>query len=264
MPDERLLGFFYRNKMTSFAKILGHPDKNLIVRMLTQGHGVRAVAKEIKNLHPNDRKLHISVPTLQKFRKEKLNLEGEALDAVKQETREKQAIKAEKKEDTQLRKIPAFREAAERAANIHVDIRKELQELLVTVKMRVEDLFDRASQGTLSVNEEANLHKYFVGWNTTIQQWAKYVDKIADKTVETNVNITIIEDQMAALRCAVRETIEEEMDHETAARFMHRLSQKMDELSYRKKQHESMTEMYENTHALAEKIQDAEVENESD
>lgn len=250
--------------MTSFAKILGHPDKNLIIRMLTSGHGVRAVAREIKKLHPRDKKLHISVPTLQKFRKEKLNLDGEALEAVKKATKEKNVVKQEKKETTQLNRIPAFREAVEKAANVHVDIRQELQELLVTVKTRVEDLFDRAGNGTLSVNEESNLQKYFASWTTTIQQWAKYVDKIADKTIETNVNITIIEDQMAALRSAVREIIEEEMDQEIAARFMQRLSQKIDELSYRQKQHESVGQMLNQTQALAEQIQDAEVEDESD
>jgi len=232
--------------------------------MLTQGHGVRAVAKEIKNLHPKNKKLHVSVPTLQKFRKEKLNLEGEALEAVKQATKEKKAIKTAKKEDTQLRKIPAFREAVEKAVNVHVDIRQELQELLVTVKTRVEDLFDRAADGTLSVNEEANLHKYFASWTTTIQQWAKYIDKIADKTIETNVNITIIEDQMAALRGAIKEVISEELDHEAATRFMHKLSEKISELTYKPKAHESMTQMHDNTLALAEKIQDVEVEDDSD
>lgn len=250
--------------MTSFAKILGHPDKNLIVRMLTQGHGVRAVAKELKKLHPNDKKLHLSVPTLQKFRKDKLNLEGEALDAIKQATKEKHIVKQEKKEDTQLRKIPAFRDAVEKAANVHVDVRQELQELLVTVKSRVEDLFDRASAGTLSVNEETNLQKYFASWTTTIQQWAKYVDKIADKTIETNINITVIEDQMAALRSAVREVIEEEMDQETATRFMQRLSEKISELSYKQKRHDSMGEIYSKTMVLTEKIQDVEVDYDSD
>lgn len=249
--------------VTSFAKILGHPDKNLIVRMLTQGHGVRSVAKEVKRLHPNDKKLHISVPTLQKFRKEKLNLDGETLDAVKQATKEKQIKKQEKKEDTQLRKIPAFREAVEKAANVHVDIREELQQLLTTVKSRVEDLFDRAANGDLSVNEEANLHKYFASWTTTIQQWAKYVDKIADKTIETNVNITVIEDQMAVLRNAVRETIEEEMDQEVAMRFMHKLSQKISELSY-KQNDISLNDIKTGTHLIARDIQDAEVEYETD
>jgi hypothetical protein len=157
----------------SFEKILGHPSKNLIVRMLTQGRGVRAVAKELKNMYPNDKKLQLSVPTLQKFRKEKLNLEGDTLDAVKQATKEKRLIKQEKKEDTQLRKIPAFRDAVAKAVNMHVDIRQELQELLTTVKSRVEDLFDKAANGSLSVNEEANLQKYFASWTTTIQNWAK-------------------------------------------------------------------------------------------
>jgi hypothetical protein len=253
------LGIFYeKGAMTKFSKILSHPDKNFIVRSLTQGKGVRSLAKEIKELHPNNKKLHISVPTLQAFRRDKLNLEGQALEAVKQAAKEKAVAKEEKKEDTQLRKIPAFREAAEKAASLHVDIRQELQELLATIKLRVEDLFDRAAAGTLTVNEEANLHKYFASWTTTIQNWAKYVDKIADHTIETNVNITIIEDQMAALRAAVRDTIEEEMDHDAATRFMHRLSQKINELSYRQQRQESFTEIKSETLAIAQTINDVE------
>ena len=216
--------------MTSHAKILSHPDKAMIIRMLARGDGVRKVAKAIKELHPNDKKLHLSTPTLQKFRKEKLKIEGEVLDAVKQATKEKVDKRIAKKEDTKLRRIPAFREAVEKAASLHVDIRQELQELLATVKSRVEDLFDRAAEGSLSVNEEANLSKYFAQWTATIQQWAKYVDKIADRTVEANININVIEDQMAVLRVAVKETIEEEMDPDTATRFMRRLSEKMAEL----------------------------------
>lgn len=234
----------------SFEKIYGHPNKNLIIKLLRKGNGVRAVEKTLKEMHPDDKKLHLSAPTLQKFRKEKLNIEGRVLETIKSSASESK----ERKQDRILSRVPSFRQATEEAVQIHIDIRKELQELLATVKLRVEDLFDKASEGKLSVNEEANLHKYFASWTTTIQQWAKYIDKIADRTVETNVNITIIEDQMVAIRNAVREVIEEEMDQETAMRFMYKLSQKISELTYRQSNSgsSSIKDLYDGTRMLSE------------
>ena len=199
--------------------------------MLTQGQGVRAVAKAIKELHPEDKQLWISVPTLQKFRKEKLNLDGKAIEEIKIAVKEKKEMKELKKEETTLRNIPAYKEKLQEALDLHVDIPQQLRELLVLVKARVEDLFDRSSNGTLSVNEEMNLHKYFASWTTTIQQWAKYVDRIADRTVETNVNITVIEDQMATIREAVREVLEE-MEPSLALKFYDKLNAKMTSLTY--------------------------------
>jgi len=244
----------------SFKKILTHPNRSAIIRMLTQGQGVRAVAKAIKELHPKDNKLHVSVPTLQKFRKEKLNLEGEALDAVKQAAKEKKEIKEAKKEDTQLKRIPAYKEKLQEAMDLHVDIPQQLRELLVLVKARVEDLFDKSSNGELSVNEEANLHKYFASWTTTIQQWAKYVDKITENSIETNVNITIIEDQVSVIREAVREVLED-MDPEIALKFYDRLAAKMSDLTYKRKTDSIKTIHDKAKDALEAHIEEAEVEN---
>jgi len=237
--------------MSNFNKILNHPNKNLIVSLLSKGVGVREVSKKIAELNPNNRKLHITSNTLQSFRKEKLNLDGEILEELKKAYDEREEIRIQKREDSHLRKIPAFREAVEKAVNIHVDIKQELQQLLTTIKLRIEDLYDKAVDGTLTVNEEANLQKYFSSWTNTIQQWAKYVDKIADRTIETNININVIEDQITVLRSAIRETIEEEMDPEIAVRFMSKLSQKMSELTYRQNS-PSINTIYKETHKLVE------------
>lgn len=227
--------------------------------MLTQGQGVRAVAKAVKDLHPNDKKLHISVPTLQKFRKEKLNLDGKALEAVKQAAKEKKAIKEAKKEDTKLKRIPIYKEKLQEAIDLHVDIPQQLRELLVLVKARVEDLFDKSSKGELSVNEEANLHKYFASWTATIQQWAKYVDKIAESSIEANVNITIIEDQVSVIRETVREVLEE-IDPDLALKFYDRLSAKMSDLTYKRKTEDIKTIHAKSKAALEAHIEEANVE----
>lgn len=202
--------------------------------MLTQGQGVRKVAKYLKEKYPNDKSLHISVPTLQKFRKEKLNLEGEVLEAIKQKEKEKKEIKEVKKEDTQLKSIPAYKEAIKKAADIHVDIRQELSEMLVLVKSRIESLFDKAENDEATVNDEMFLQKYFPILQASLDKWMKYVEKVADQTIETNINITVIEDQMSLIREAIRETFQD-MDPALAVKFLDNLNRKMDTLHYNNK-----------------------------
>jgi len=226
--------------------------------MLTEGQGVRKVAKYLKEKYPNNKRKHVSVPTLQSFRKEKLNLEGEALEAIKVATRDKQQIKKSNQEDTQIRKLPAYKEKIKEIVNYHVDIQNELKELMILAKARMEDLFNKAARGEITINEEANLQKYFQIITTTIERWAKYVEKIADKTVETNVNITVIEDQMSLMREAIRETIEE-MDPEMSIKFLDRLNSKITTLSYRhKKDVMSFSEIKDDAHMLTASIEEIE------
>jgi hypothetical protein len=251
------LGFLlygYINMAPKYEKILTHPSRSKIVRMLNKGVGVREVARRVKELYPNDKKLHVSYRTLQDFRADNLKLDNATISVIRQEEKKKSIEREEKIIQDNLRRVPAFKEAVTKAANIHVDIRQELSELLTTVKSRVEDLFDRSAEGKLSVNEEANLHKYFASWTMVIQQWAKYIDKIADHTIETNVNITVIEDQMAVIREAIRETIEEEMNQEAAVKFMDKLTDKISALSYHRKNTESMRSIHDNTVRLSSGI----------
>ena len=216
----------------AFEKLLLHPDKNVIVKMLMRGDGVRAISKYLKEKYPNNKKMQLTTNTLQKFRTEKLNLEGEALEAVKEATKQSAEIKKEKKEDAQIKRIPAYKEKLKEVVDYHVDLQNELKQLLILIKARTEDLFDKASNGQITINEEANLQRYFASWTTTIERWAKYIEKIADKTIETNVNITVIEDQMSVIREAIRETLNE-FEPEIAIKFLDKLSSKIANLSYK-------------------------------
>jgi len=226
--------------------------------MLTEGQGVRAVAKFLmeKYKKPDEKRYHISVPTLQTFRKKHLNLEGEALEVVKQAAKEKRHLKKDKKDKAAVRRLPAYKEKVKEIIDYHVDIQNELKELLILVKARIEDLFDRAADGEITINEEANLQRYFQIVTTTIERWAKYIEKIADKTVETtNVNITVIEDQMSIMREAVRETISE-MDPDLAVKFLDRLNHKITTLSYRQKPEVSFQEIKSDVKGLAETVEE--------
>jgi len=230
----------------TFKKIFAHPDINLIVKMLSRGDGVRKVANTLRDMHKKDKRLHVSAPTLQKFRTQHLKIEGEALAAIKQAVKEKTEIKEYGKEHTKLKHLPAYKEKLKDAIDLHIEIRTELQEMFVLLKARFEDLFDKLQSGDASVTDEQSLHKYFQIWITAIEKQAKYIDKVADHTVETtNVNITIIQDQMTVLREVVRETMLEEMTAEGQIRFLEKLDVKMRDLNYR---HDGSTS-FENIHS---------------
>lgn len=238
----------------AFEKIFSHPDKNTIVRMLTQGQGVRKVAKYLKEKYPKDKKMYVSPVTLQKFRKEKLNIEGIALDAIKQAEKEKKEVKEEKKGDTQIRRLPAYKDAVKKAADIQVDIRKELSELIILIKSRIEALFDKAEADEATINEETNLQKYFPILGNVLDKWMKYIEKVADQTIETNINVTVIESQMAAIREAVRETFQE-IDPEASLKFLENLSKRMDSLHYQQPTL-SFNKIHKDTKVLNAKIKE--------
>lgn len=234
----------------SFKKILLHPDRGLIIRQLADGMGVRKVEELLKDLHPDDKDLHITKETLQKFRKEHMRLDKEAIEKIRGEIKKKD----EKKIVTQIKQLPAYKQKLKEAVEVHIDIRQELRDMFVLLKARLEDIFNSLQRGEATTIDEQNLQKYFQVWITAIEKHAKYIDKIADHTVETtNVNITIIEDQMMVLREAVRETMMEEMSPEGQVRFLEKLDKKMKDLSYRRDKPQSIQKIHKDVKVLATK-----------
>lgn len=233
--------------MSKENKVLNHPSATLIIRKLKEGWGVRKVAKMLIEMYPDDKKKHITCVTLQTFRKQHLNIEGDALNEIKKAAKEKKIIRedlnAERKEardiqntiksdHTRLKKMPIYQEKLEEAINVHIDIKHQLATMHSLIMSRTEELFDKLSTGEGSVSDEQNLQKYFQTYILVLEKWAKYIDKVADYTVETNVNVTVIENQMALLREAVWETIKD-MDPGLAVRFLEKLDNKMKGLNYR-------------------------------
>ena len=246
----------------SFNKILTHPSRTKIIRMLTKGMGVREVAKIIREMHPDNKKLHLTPTTLQKFRKEKLDLDAEAIKEIKEAESDKREVRDEKKENTQLKGMPIYKEKLQEALDLHIDIRQQLANLSVLINARIENIFNRAQLGGVSTNEEQNLQKYFATYITVLEKWAKYIDKIADQTIETNVNITVIEDQMAVIRECIRETLME-IDPEMAVRFFSKLERKLSTLSYRT-QNTSFGEMHQNVKVLSANVEEITTDDISD
>lgn len=213
---------------------MGHPKKNWIVKMLKGPMGVRKLSEALKEMFPDEKNKWLSPGTLQKFRKEHLAIDGEALKYMKDVAREKKLEKDVKKEHTRVKYLPSYKEKVKEAVDLHIDIREQLAKLSLVIESRIEDLFNKAQDGEATINQERNLQGYFTTYISVIEKWAKYIDKVADQRIETNINVTVIEDQMALIREAIRETMME-MDPGLAVKFLERLDMKMRDLSYRNK-----------------------------
>jgi hypothetical protein len=232
-----------------FPKIMTHPQKSMIVRLMTEGKGVRMISKLLKQMYPEAPEMHVSVNTLQAFRKEHLKLEGDALEKVKRDQNVLEREKSRKKEHTQVRNLPSYRKKLQETADVHIDIRKSLGELDGLIRERIEDFFDKAQAGTATDTQEKLLQGYFDRYFMLLDKWAKYVDKIADMRIETNVNVTLIQDQMAVLRRAVLKLLNR-MDPEKATVFMQELSRELDGLEYERPKHQSLERMRDEIAAL--------------
>ena len=232
-----------------FPKIMNHPQKDMIVRLMTEGKGVRRIAKILKEMYPEAPEMYVSVNTLQAFRKEHLKLDGDALEQLKKEHRSKLRQKDQKKEHTQVRNLPSYRKKLQEVVDVHIDIRKSLGDMDALIRERLEDFFDKAQAGTASDAQEKLLQGYFDRYFMLLDKWAKYVDKIADLRVETNVNVTLIQDQMAVLRRAVLKLLNR-MDPEKATAFMQELGNELDGLEYERPKHQPLVQMRDEIAAL--------------
>lgn len=239
----------------SFKKILDHPSANWIIKSLKSGMGVRKVAKELEEMYPNDKDKHITFPTLQKFRTEHLNIEKDTLKEIKSVSKKKESDKIQR----ETKKTKAYKELVEESLNLHIEIKQQLGTMHALILSRVEALFDKLSEGKGSTSDEANLQKYFQSYILVIEKWAKYIENIADYTIEANVNVSVIENQMAVMREAVWE-IMMEMGPELAPKFLEKLDNKMKMLQYRQDNKLSFRDMNSGIKELSAKVENVEPE----
>lgn len=267
-----------------FGKILNHPDYKTIVDKLLDGESVRDVSKWIKEKYKRYPRHHINFMLLQKFRKTRLNVDADAINQLKKERLvddDKWLIEGpvledgykslvespkvlppkvlkEETEDTEtqiLKSIPSYKNAIDKAKEYSVQIPEELKQIICLVKTKIEDYFNKADAGTLTVMQEQSLQRFIKMWGDSIEKWGKYVEKIPDVSVEHTVNIQVINDQLEVFKSAIQEVVSE-FDPEVAIKFYDKLNRRLSGLSYRapKDNNVSLTQLMKETSALTEAV----------
>lgn len=189
-------------------KVLRHPDKEEIIKMLLNGESVKEVERWIKKKHPRSKRLQISYMTLQKFRAENLNLKGDVLDDIKNRRAEvnKQDEALEKK--MVIEASSAYQEKIEEIASAELDVTRRLLEMDKLVTSRIEFYYNLLQQGG-SIKEDKIFLEYINTLKSLMQDWKKYIEGVADQKIEHNINFNVINTQVSILKDSVCEILQD-------------------------------------------------------
>lgn len=217
------------------SKILNHPDKEEIIDKLSNGESVRSMEAWLKEKYPNNRKLHISSVSLQKFRKNKLQLEGQVLKDIQEGERTKKQMLTEQERQKQLESSNAYKKKINEIVDSKLDVARRILQLDRIMEARIEYWFNAVASGEeTAAKGDKELRSFMDSMMTLMGQYKKFVEGMADKTVDYNVNVTVMNEQIVAIQDVIRECIAE-LEPDQAILFMDRLQNKLSETSYRPK-----------------------------
>jgi len=224
---------FMEDAIAPRNKILGHPMKDDIIKWLTQGISVRDVEKRLAEAYPrkNQEHLRISHSTIQAFKGKHLNLKGQVLQAVKEQSYSMRAWAKRKEEEQVVQATTAYQKAIASLAEEELDVKRELLKIFTIIESRIDALFERLDGNDFSNKDvEKSLQGYLDQFMKVLDQHKKYVEGYKE-TTEHNINITVMNDQVTVLRESIRETMAE-VDPGLAIQFMNKLNTKMRDLAY--------------------------------
>ena len=214
------------------SKILKHIEKDEIIRRLTEGDSIRNVCKWLKEKYPTNKKLWISTVSLQKFRKDNLQLDGKVLKDIQEASQVQQRELDEQQRLAQLESTNAYQDKINEIANSHLDVARKITQLVSIIDTRMEYWYNAIRSGEATAAQaDKEMRSYMDRQMALFQQWKKFVEGMADQTIEHNVNITVMNEQIGVIRDVIRDVMTE-FDPDTAMRFMDKLNRKLESLSY--------------------------------
>lgn len=223
-------------------KILKHPDKEEIIKRLTEGESIRSVADVFKKRYPKKKALQLTTVTLQKFRKDFLNLDGKVLKDIQEARKDVDEQIKKEKYQKQVANSNAYKEKIIEAADQHLDTAKRLIQLDKIIQERMEYWYNLMANGEeLPENGDRELREYMEQQVKILQSYKKLIEGAPDKTVEHRVNITVFNEQITMMQDVIRDVIAE-IEPEKAAIFLEKINQKMAKALYRPQDNEQITD----------------------
>lgn len=211
------------------SKIEHHPDKNEIVSRLSSGESVRSIYKWLSGKYGKySTHLKVSIPTIQLFRKEVLKIEGDVLKKIQDEKR-KLDLQLEAQYVAQtVQGTNAYVDKINQIASSHLDVSAKMLQMDAIIGDRLEYWFNVVKAGTeLPQKADYELRKYIDQQVLVLQQYRKLVEGMADKKIDYNVNITVMNEQIQSIQTVIRELICEELGPEKAISFIDKLSNRL-------------------------------------
>lgn len=189
-------------------KVLNHPNKEDIIKKLLEGSSVKEVEAWLKDKYPRRKRLHVSYMTLQKFRAENLNLKGDVLDDIKNKRTEVDKASLEAETRMVISNSSAYQQKIEEIATSKLDVSRRLLEMDSLINSRLEFYYNMLQNGG-TLKEDKIFIEYINTMKGIMQDWKKYVEGIADKKVEHNININVVNEQAKILKETVIDVLGE-------------------------------------------------------
>jgi len=168
--------------------------------------------------------------TLQKFRSEHLNLKGDVLEDIKNKRVE---VKRDIKE-AETRMIVSnsshYKEKIEEIASAELDVSRRLLELDRIITSRIEYYYNLLENGG-SIKEDRVFLEYINSLRSLMQDWKKYIEGFADKKIEHNVNLKVVNDQVLVLKEIIYEVMMD-MSPELIPIFIDKVNKRINTIDY--------------------------------
>lgn len=210
-----------------FNKVLQHPDKEEIIRKLLDGESLKNVELWLRKKYPKRKQLHVSWVTLQKFRKEHLNLYGEVLEDIKNTRKAKDDETSEAYIKQVIAKSSHYQEKINEIASKELDASKQLIEMNALVEDRLKYYYNFMASGQGSIKEDKVFLEYLKEYRAILESWKKFIEGHVDKKIEHNININVVNEQINVLKGAIFDILRE-IDPSLVPVFVDRLNKKIE------------------------------------
>jgi len=207
-------------------KVFGHPEREEIIKKLLNGESVKKVEAWLKRKHPRKRRLQISYATLQKFRKEHLGVHGEVLDNLKTARKESDSDSDALNARSIISNSSAYQQKLDEIVSTELDANRKILEMLTLVSTRIEFYFNTLQTNNGSLKEDKMLIDLLNTQRGLVQDWKKYVEGVADKTIDHNINITVVNEQVTVLKNIVFEVLQD-LDPSLIPMFVEKVNSKL-------------------------------------
>lgn len=213
--------------MSDFLKILDHPEKDKIVGKLISGEPSSKVAEYLKIKYPHKDEVHLRISS--KLLKEFTDKYLDQYDSLDKIIEAEKNNKLDKKIAQSLINNKTWQERIAETADLEIDIKKKIAQVLTIIEARTEQVFDQIQQKPEAFKGDYVLIKYFEVLFNAMEKFDKIVNERPDQVVEHNYNIQMVQQHSAVLQEAIRDVLRE-MDPEYSALFLDRLNERMREL----------------------------------
>ena len=214
------------------SKILNHPDSKTIIRRLTEGVPIRELVDWLDKKYPYSKKLKLTGPTLQKFRKDYLNINGQVLKDIQEAAKEKRLERKQSIVDAKVYNSSAYKDKVNEIADTHLDVARKILQLDNIIESRMEYWFNAIQSNDATPSQaDKEMRQYMDRQIDLLKQYKKFVDGIADRAIGGSVNISTMHDQISTIRDVIHEILQE-FSPEQAIIFMDKFNRRLMEVDY--------------------------------